>query len=365
MHHSELFFEPNADLPKKDYWKALELSIDHRKEELEAAKQFNEGIIGLQKQYLDDLFKIIGGDRVKKYLQLHSERIDKIRRIYQSYPHTPENMEKITELRKKIIEGSNKVINESGVNADQVKELMKQSHDKAATLFTQTIGKGEEGKEVERVKNTDYFPPYSGWGWSYVWQRSDEPDMPTFARFLNHRTGEIGTYSYIQVIGADNSDLAYVRYRVALAQWHRISRDTPRIYVNADIDRVNTPYWGSTSDECGISGVSFRQRMCFYARIISPYSTPHTYFSVATPHTSGAGFDHRNLPRTLDDRWSSTHFPLRSTRNVEIGGPFSESDWICIHFGIETYNYFWSNDVTVTSGMDQHYMINRIGITEA
>lgn len=365
MFHSEYFFEPKSNIPKKDFWKALELSNEHRKEDLEAAKKFDEGISSIQKKYLNSLYKIIGSDRIEKYLNLHRDRINKIRRIYQDIPQLPENKKKINSIRKKIIKGSNRLINESGVNIDKINKLIKISHDKAATLFTQTIGKGEEGKEVEKGNNTDYFPPYDGWGWSYIWEKSDEPDDPRIRHWSDHTTGWIGTDSIVEVRGADNSDFSYVRYRVALTQWHRIPRDTPCIYVNADIDQSVGEIWGGTGDECGVSDVSFHQSIRFYARIISPYSTPHTYFSVSTPDAIGAGIEHRNTPGIIVDDWSIRHFPLTPTRYVELNGHFSEGDWIAIHFGIETYNYFWSNDVSILSLVDQRCWIPRIGIADA
>lgn len=356
MFKSEYQSERPEEVADDVYWKGFENLEARRTEDFKAAKAYYDGIQRLRYEYLEGLHSMIGEDNLKKYLTLHKKRIEKIRSANRKLPQTPEGMKKREEIRLKAVEESKKLISRSGVDISVLKTLRDTYREKASELFSQTIGKGEITEERSRSKNTDFFPPYNG-GWGYLWNYYASGGLPTpsFGMHLSNVTGDIGSHSYIEVSGADDSDSAWALIQTAVGVWYMVP-NTGQLIVKAELEVVNGgPIWGHTYNECGYSDVVVEGVCRFYAHFTSPFNSPKVY-------------GYAPLGYYVDDKethWLRPGYPAGMKLYCELIIPdvITAGSWARVWFGIHTYNHFWSNDYTVTSGLHQRYLVRKIGVT--
>ena len=103
-----------------------------------------------------------------------------------------------------------------------------------------------------------YMAPYHGWSWAFAWSRSDEPDDPVLARYLDSGTGHIGSSISVRVSGADDDDSLQADYHTALNVWHTtLATGVLEAYLAFEVNA--TPYSGKVTDEFGFSNATFQQ----------------------------------------------------------------------------------------------------------
>lgn len=362
MFQSESYIKPIKDVPDDVYWQALEASAMQRIEALKAAKAYNDAMQSVRKEYLDELYSIVGEDNLQQYLTLHKKRIEKMRSVTIECPPTVEGYKKIKDIRRRTVEQSIELINKSKVDVSNVKTLQETYRDKAFKVFSETIGKGEivTKEPSDNLKNTDFEPPYSGWSWDYSWSWSKSGGLPnpSYQRYLDHTLGRVGSYSYTQVTDADNSDYVQVLYRTAVRQWYRVPK-IGQVRVKVELESIDTPYWGSIEDECGWSEIDLVQQTRVYAQVTVPVGNPRIYL------WHPAAFENRDTNESSHS-WSWARGPagiLSSSGYNTLPGAFDSGTWVVVDVGIETWNYFLSNDCTVRSGITQKYLVRKIGIT--
>ena len=368
----ESFFElaERNDIPKDAYFRAHELARRADADDIAKARAFEAGLDKLQKSYVDQLHAMIGEKHLRRYQNLHRRRMKRVKQAQQSFRPTPEGFLEQDRLYDELMERSTKAIKASRVDVRKVPLLARRTHNKAQQLFERTVGKGIESKGDRSGTNQRYRAPFDGQGGYLATRWTDEPDEPSYDYYLNRRIGLVGSRSTIGVTGADDSDDSYVLTRMAISQWCVVLNDAPRIRVRInDMDWVANTYSGSTRDECGMAECTVRQRVRFFARLLSPFVGERHYFAYASGLPVSSGFDYAYHERRDTHReshaWSQNHFPDTPTEFVEIGGPFGRGTMALVQVGVEAYNQFWSNDTTISQSLDQRYQINEIGISLA
>lgn len=369
MYQSGAHLVERRDVPQDAYFRAYEAARTAEAHDIEQVKTFEAGLQHLRQTYRQQLHTMIGEGHLKRYLRLHRKRMQRVKTAQRSFRPSREGFQEQAKFYAGLIKGSTRLIHASGVDVRGVQPLARRLHAKAWELFEQTVGKAGDAPTTPTGPNQEYRPPFDGWGWSYSRSRSDEPDDPAFERYLNATTGEVGSRSTLRVSGADDADYGSVLYRTAIRQWYQVPVAAARLRVRINaVDWVENDYWGNYSDECGYCQHDCRQRVRFYAKVSSPFVSDSHYFMYAAG-LGGSGFDFRDHDRrdTFPETgsWALAHVPGVPTEFVDIGGPFDAGDWVLVDVGLETYNYFWSNDVSIHQGLNQRYLIQNIGITTA
>ena len=198
-----------------------------------------------------------------------------------------------------------------------------------------------------------HSPPYPGYHWDYSWYRTDEPWTPSYTRYLDKDAGQLGSYSYVGVWGADDWDLSYVRYRTAFRFWYKMpAAGMFELYFK--MQSVHSNFYGDTDDEWGWSDVSVKQYSRPYVRVVSPTVGQRRFGNYLFYY----------YENDEDSYWYNQVAPVMSTRWAYVlsEDAYAANKWLLVEAGLEDYNYFFSNDVTVDSTVKQKWFVPEIWI---
>ncbi len=362
MYQSEFYIKPTKEVPEDAYWKAMEASINLRMQDLKAAKAHDENLQILRKEYLDQLHSLIGQKNLSAYLTLNKKRIEDMRSARRQCPTTVEGHKELEAIRRQTVEKSMGAIKQLGIDVNKVKILQKTYKDKARALFLETIGKGETvlDNPSHEVKNQTFTPPYSGFAWTWFGSRSRGLPAPATDRWINVDTGEIGNYTSISVNGADDSDSSSITYRTALGQWFRMP-SIGQVRIRVGFEAIDTGYSGSIEHEWGWSEIDLIQDVRVYAQVTSPVASERIYTRFQNPRGLRYHDTNEDTHSWEHERFSPDD-PILDL-NITIPGAFDRDTLVLVVVGIETYNYFWSNDCTVRSNQTQRYLVREIGLS--
>lgn len=367
MFKFESHIERIKDLPEKVYWQALEADHAIRTEALNAAKEYNDGIQRLREEYISDLHSIIGEDNLRKYNTLHKKRMERIRSARIEYPPTIEGNKKFKDIRRQVVEKSKNIIDESRVDVSTLKSLAKTYHDRCFNLYNDTTAKGEVAevyRPKKKSKNEDFEYPY--YGSSVTIHKAFSPNLPE--PFCDYHCwpslGYVGGYSTNQVIGADDSDISDCTLRIGVRTFYQVPK-AGKLIIRAELAPYYSSHSGNIEDECGYSAINLIQRTRCYFRVLYPVLSPRYYWTIGETYHDTNEFDHS---------WMKPDMPVGYTFNVPdlyqgittyliIPSNLAENTVVYVEVGVENFNYFWSNDCTVTSTNLQSFIIHKIGMT--
>ena len=193
-----------------------------------------------------------------------------------------------------------------------------------------------------------FTPPYPGGSWEAHLYKTDEPRTPKYVCYLDRISGELGSYTYTRVSGADNSDASFAWVRTGVRLWYQMPV-TGRFRLWMHLQAIHDNYWGRLSDECGWSDAKVLLHSRPYVRVTSPtlnHQVFGNYILYYTRHNNDAYWD-RNVN---GDGWIQINYD----------DEYPANQWISIEAGITDMNSFWSNDVTVRSRMKMKWSIPQI-----
>jgi hypothetical protein len=265
----------------------------------------------------------------------------------------------ITEARLAAAEKSRSFLKEIGFNMARASKVRGEYEVRWQKTMSKAIGRPEKPNYIvlpeqvpEDVHNpwATFTPPYPGWAWDYAWQKSDEPHYPSFWRYLDSASGELGSYTHTHVSGADDSDFAYVRYRTSIRFWYRIPA-TGLVELWMQMQCIDTPYSGYLHDEWGWSNSACDQESYGRLRVIHPGPGAPRKATILDYRRTGTDANwSRDIALPGEYRWA--HF--FSTES------YTANTWLLLEVGTEDWNHFWSNDVTIHSAMTMHWFLRRV-----
>lgn len=351
--------EYSKDVPADVQREATANALTVQRTQLRASEALAEEIAQLSSEYDRKLAKIVGGDHLKRYFNVRPESKEKLRQAIDAGEASRSGEKRIAKLRRKIVKQSRSYLDEIGFDDRAALKLRGKYEAKIRNATAKYLQLPEEPNWVvppEQVPDdvhnpwAVYGPPYPGWAWSYNWNRSDEPRNPTFSRYLNSSSGELGSYTSIAVAGADNSDYSSVRYRTGVRFWYRIPA-TGLVEVWMRMQAIHTPYSGWHSDEWGFSGVGTDQESHATLQVISPGPGATRKATILDYRRTGTNANwSREVSQAPTQRWAHLYSL----------GSFAEGTWLLLETGTEEWNHFWSNDVSVGSYMTQRWFLQNV-----
>jgi hypothetical protein len=359
MYGSGFHLDPVKDVPKNAQQQAAGISLELEQEELKESQSLAKTVQGLSAEYQEKLRAIIGPENLERYSEFRVPLRQQVRDLILKASPTVVGEREIQEARRQAAEESREFLKEIGFNMPRASQLRGEYHTRIQKVLSEAIGRPEEPNYLvlpemvpKDVHNpwVSYQPPYPGWAWSYWWNKSDEPSYPSFARYLNSASGQLGTYTRTHVSGADNSDWSNVRYRTAMRFWYYLPvAGMAEVWMNMQC--IDTPYSGWLSDEWGWSDSACDQESHAYLRVIVPgYGTSR----------KSTILDYRRTG--TDANWSGhvTWAGNHRWAHIFSADAYAGGTWLLLEAGTEEWNHFWSNDVSIYSAMTMRWFLSRV-----
>jgi hypothetical protein len=361
MHRFVELREPQKSLSNQSVWGLAEASAELRLQSLRDARVYSESLFRLKEEYLKKLHALIGKDKLPKYLKLHNKRLAEMEKARRNLPPTEKGLEKLHKLRQRSVQKSKELIDGSGVDVRELRNLQQAYARSAAALDRKIISKGEGPHpgpgEVEYKKNQTYTPPYLGEDSECFSDRSR--GTVTSRNWTDRLTGEVGAETTIRLRDADDSDFIFAACRPRMRIVYTMDRPGP-LTVRVQLETNNDQVQGSYEDECGYSRMDFRQRLRVYAQRTWPHASSRIYGELP-----GGSYSHHDrlgpmgmlawVTEFSDPGDMSTISLVIPPRPGAVPG-----EMMGIDVGIETFNYCWVNDVTIYGLMRNSYFIREI-----
>ncbi len=355
--------DPVKDVPRDAQRQAAGISLEIEQEELKEAQSLVDVAERFKAEYLKKFNSVIGDKNLDRYLKLRDKLRQHVRDVIRKAPPTAAGEAEILKVQDKAADESRKFLGEIGFDMTRASKLQKEYRIRVYDALSEVRGKPEEPNYLvlpemvpKDIRNpwVSLSAPYPGWAWAYSWYKTDEPSYPTFARYLDAASGEIGTSTHIQVTGADNSDKSFVRYRTGIRFWFRLpAAGMAEVWLHMQC--INTTYSGYFYDEWGISWAACNQESHAYLRVIVP--EPDV---TLPPSRKSTILDYRKTGRMAswvreiadpgDSRWCHLF-----SVDVYPGGT-----WLLLEVGTEEWNEFWTNDVSIRSNLWLRWFLKRV-----
>jgi hypothetical protein len=344
------------EVPKEFYFEAVEAMYRQRIKDLKAAKAYHQKANKLKAEYQAALHELIGSEHLERYQRLHNIRVKKFRKAAVTVAGTTAQLQQREAQRVDSVKKSMRQIEKSGVDLKKLAKLRESYENKVGRLFERTVGEGTIAETVPKPKNCDYEPPYLLDAREFEHYESDSfMPRPSLTRYLNGSTGEFGSRTRIHFSGADEFDVIWATCRTGFMFLYRSPTNGVPI-VNLSVEAIDVNYDGSIENECGRSDASVRQLARFYGQVYTGGGTAdRTYCEPSIININR---------RAREDRWSGRvaapgtdvhySFPLAT--------PVRADRWVLIGIGVETYNWFLSNDCAVDSTIEARLFARCVGI---
>ncbi len=365
MYETQSLVVPIDDLPNSEYWKALEGDEQLRTFDLNASRSCHNSLDKIDQEYQEELYAIIGKQNLLAYQEEQKRRLESMQNAERQCPLSYEGLIQLEDLRNDISSKARKLFSELGIDSKKAISLQREYQEKISDAFFNTIRKSRFASVKPPTNNQTYRPPFAGWRWWYSWEKTpvERVNRPSHFRWLNHNSGELGSYTFLRVDDSDEADRSHILYRTAVRLWHRVT-NTGTLRIRVRLEAVHDSYWGRIVNEPGHSSVDVEQDLQVYAQLVSP--------SPIVGATSFSRFYDRFHGRDVGpyrDRNRSDHSWSRSWPSGEvtvlIDEVFERGTWLYVEVGIENFNRFFANDCSVTSGQTLRYIIREVGMSSS
>jgi hypothetical protein len=359
MYSAGFHLEPAKDVPEDLQRQAAGMSLELEQEELKEAQSLVSTVQRLSAEYERELRSIIGDENLERYFAFRGPLRQRVRDLVLKAAPTAVGEREIQEARRQVAEESRKFLKEINFDMPRASKLRGEYHTRIQKLVAEAIGRPEEPNYLvlpEAVPKdiynpwVTYGPPYPGWAWAWWRDKSDEPQWPSGARYLDSAAGQLGTYTHTHVSGADDSDWSYMGYRTAMRFWYRLPA-AGMAEVWMDLQCIDTPYSGWLSDEWGWSDSACDQESHAYLRIMNPGPGAYRWSTILDYRRTGTDANWSgHLAWAGDHRWA----------HIFSADAYAAGTWLLLEAGTREWNYFWSNDVSIHSAMTMRWFLNRV-----
>ncbi len=351
--------EPVEEVPEDAQRMATGVSLELEQDEWGKAQSLAGTVERLSTEYQRELHSIVGDENLEAYHDLRRRLRERVGEIASKAEPTVVGEAEIQEARLQAAEESRAFLQEIGFDMPRASELRGEFHTRFHHLIAETLGRPEEPNYLvppemvpEDIHNpwVWYAPPYPGWRWIRWTYDSGRPWTPDYWNYLDHKAGQLGTYTHIHVSNASDSDYAYVRFRTGMRFWYWMPvAGMAEVWMR--LQCINTPYSGYLKDEWGWSDSVCDQESRAYVQAIYP--------GPGAPRMSTI-LDYRRTG--TDASWANHREPAGQYRWAHIfsSGAYPGGSWVLLEAGTEDFNFFWSNDVSIHSAMTMRWFLKNI-----
>lgn len=200
-----------------------------------------------------------------------------------------------------------------------------------------------------------YQAPYSGYFWSFRWERDADPSDPVLTRYLDRNTGRIGSRIDTKDDDAGDDDWLNVDYYTALNVWHTPLITGP-LEVYLAFEFRNSPYSGTVRDEFGLSTILYSQ-LARARMVASDANDP-----VQTEMQESLVYNRIEFLWGEDDDWSLRVAKPQDQHwyHFKTAATFQQGSSVLLEAGIRHLTWFETDDESIETSADLDLRLDRI-----
>ena len=349
---------PSSEAPQQAVDAAIASSLSLQQQGYKLSQDLSKKLLAARTAYLRRLTTLMTPAKYAKWKETKLKHRNDLRAALAKVEPSYEGEMAIKNTRKEIIAKAERFTGEIAFNTEMAKPLRDQHSKNLAALFKGALDIPDKHVFLTATGPTNnphpwtaIVPPYSGSAWEYYWEITDEPSVPSFARYLDRAAGQLGSYTFTRVYGADDSDYSFIWYRTGVRFWYKMpAAGILELYLK--LQAIYDNYWGDFDNEWGWSDAHCLQLSRPYVRVISPTLGNIRYGNTILNYNRYGTSDYwnRNVVGPGNYGWA---YSLSDAS-------YPANQWLYIEAGMYDYNYFWSNDVTIESKMNMKWFVPSI-----
>ena len=290
-----------------------------------------------QSDYRRQLVELMGRSNMRRYRALRAElaRVPRARRIRQA----------------------RKWLADTGVDLARAETLRRRHIAAVRALFETSVAQISPDRQVplECRPWVTYTAPYDGHFSSSAWSRSDGPDDPVINRYLEPRTGRIGSSISTRLSDADDDESMHAESYTSLNVWHTVlATGVLEGYVTFEFNA--STYSGQIRDEFGFSDALVTQYARVRFRAVDTAGASETQVSGIYAHFDNVWGDDASWNRYVAGPRDRHSYFFRTSF------PFEQGRAVLLEAGIDHVTTFGANDQSITTASNLDLRLDRIQV---
>ena len=263
---------------------------------------------------------------------------------------------KLTRAQK--IRRSLALLEKSGVAPTEIRELSRPYLVRSRDILSAATGVSDYALPLAGDCDSPwvtYRAPFSGYAWSYSWDRTSGPANPVLNRYLDASTGAIGSSIDVKDTDAGNDDKLSADYYTGLNVWHTpLSSGALEVYLVFEFNSAT--YSGKIEDEFGFSDITYTQGAA--ARMLAT----DVQNPIQTDDQSSGVYGFTEFIWGEDDFWDRQVARPRDYHAYffRTAANFEQGSTVLLEAGISQMAWFWTNDESVKMSANLDLRLDRI-----
>ncbi len=204
-----------------------------------------------------------------------------------------------------------------------------------------------------------YAPPYSGWFWSYFWERESRPKDPVIGRYLDAATGRVGSKIRTPFVVADDYDYMYVEYNTGFNIWHTPQTDGP-LEIKLTFAFPDAVFEGEVYDKMWAFSDILHDQLVGARIRVTDSQDPNQYDEAFRPidrllHSTIYGEDHtwsHPVVSPFEDR----------TYKFKTAATFYQGSPVLLETGVKQVTMFIANDEGISTNANIDLLLSRVEV---
>lgn len=328
------------------------------KERIAAQVTLRDAMTQLREEYRRDFTAALGTKALSVYKQAkakasqHRETI----RVLGDHAGTPADRQ---EMNRAIVAELETTLAQQKVDTAKIKRIQEAYKAKALAVIRELVKFQEPAEKLQVLATVVMMPlvstsqqfvaPFAGQGGSTHTQF----DAGTCYAYHheNFLTGALETYTNLKNDDADDSDSSTASATAELRIWFRMPF-AARVELTAYLKALQTSYGGWMADEWGISDAQLGQYSHLFARIQDPSGAAITKYKTLVNYTRGE--QEGSWTHEAAEYGAILPLQLTSTQLYPAG------EWLLCSVGLNDYNYFWLNDESCRSYIQNKLVLQQV-----
>jgi hypothetical protein len=324
---------------------------------LNQSHRLDQGLLDLQKEYQRQILALVGENTYQANIEQWKGLRARFARLIERTALTSENDNKIKEMRRALLEEKHAFYHNLGFDIKAALDIRTKIKAKVTRLRIRTLLSDlampldDAAPEPEPVDNpwTWRFPPYAH-QWSSIVSSYGTAGTVMRSASSNGNTGEVKLDSWIELVGASDSDYLKTDLMSEVGFWFQMPA-AGMLEVWAWYQDINTDYTGYLADESGCSDAEVHQLSRQYLWTLG---STERYF---TAFEKKYGEDDEG---SLAEYLSNPGFII--PRHFLSNKAYAAGEWVYASVGVRDFNYFWVNDMSCRSRMTSQYFVKQAAV---
>jgi hypothetical protein len=349
--------DPIKEIPWETQFIASAALASRRRARLSNALKLGEALQDLRLRQLEEVVSVIGKDRYADYAQLRSRTRQQMRSLETEPSIGSGQTSNRLKSRQDRLGATREALSSIGLDSDRIKAIHREYAKRARDLVETSANEQQVLFAAGAPAGTQVTPPYL-YESTYAFDDGSIASQRTVSTYANRTTGYFSTKTAISISNASNSEFAEADASGGVG-FQFVMPSAGRLTVTVSLEASNVRYFGSLSDEWGVSGLMGELWLRCYANVVNPGLDVM------------GGEQRLNYTVVLDGEdeasWSRAPFAPNDLvpRAFVSDQLYSAGTVLYVECGVSQRNWFWVNDFTCSSEIDSDWTVKGVFLTVA